>query len=325
MSLRLAAVLLAVIVAVSGTTTIPTFAAPWPEQAAREAKQGGYSLVDTAELARILENGRKPLLLDVRPDYEFREGHIEGAINVEFDLGDDRHAAPAKLDRIRRLAGPDTSRPIVIYCRSLQCIRSAIAAREVANMGYGNVLRYPLGWFGWVAAHPALQSEGIDPIKAGDVFPGCPIWPIEAEAQEYLGLENLDRAFLEAVRADYLLVQFFNSECPACLEGMKAVEQYWNRVQAEPTMRQRLRFVGIASHDCLHDARAFSRRVGIPFPVFTDPDGSVLQRTGYQSLPVTFLLRRGEQGRWVVMLIKDGLGGANRFYRDMRSSVTSGY
>ncbi|WP_018126108.1 hypothetical protein [Desulfovibrio oxyclinae] len=47
MSLRLAAVLFAVIVAVSGTTAIPTFAAPWPEQAAREAKQGGYSLVDT--------------------------------------------------------------------------------------------------------------------------------------------------------------------------------------------------------------------------------------------------------------------------------------
>lgn len=307
------------------TVSVAAHAADWPEQIRHEAEVGGYRLVDTPELNRMMADDKSLLILDVRPDYEYRDGHIPGAVNVEFDLGDEHGAAPVKLDRIRRLAGTDTSRPIVIYCRSLQCLRSAIAARSVAAMGYENVLRYAKGWFGWLDTHPELKPKSRAELGPGDPFPSFPITPLSPELREYLGLGEGEKSILQAIGSEFLLVQIFNSECPACVKGLETVKQYWNRVQNDPVMTERLCFVGIASHDCPTDAEAFAKRHSIPFPVFTDPNGSLHEQTGYSSLPVTFLLRKSAQNRWQVVMVKDGLGGASRFYRDMRSSVKTDF
>lgn len=307
------------------TVAAPALAGDWPEQVRHEAETAGYRLIDTPELGAMITASPKPLILDVRPDYEYRDGHIPSAVNVEFDLGDEHEAAPIKLDRIRRLAGPNLQRPIIIYCRSLQCLRSAIAARAVAAMGYENVLRYARGWFGWLKTHPDLRPAVQEEMGPGDTFPSFPITPITAELRKYLRLGEGQKSILQAIQADFLLVQVFNSECPACLKGLASVKEYWNRVQNDDTMRNRLRFVGIASHDCPTEAEQFAARQSIPFPVFVDPDGSLLEQTGYKSLPVTFLLRKTAENRWQVVQVKDGIGGANRFYRDMRSSVKTDF
>lgn len=76
----------------------------------------------------IKHNGRElvekgALLLDVRTREEFREQHIQGAMNLPVQ----------ELDaRIAEL-GP-TDRAIVVYCRSGK--RSAAAAQVLKNAGY---------------------------------------------------------------------------------------------------------------------------------------------------------------------------------------------
>lgn len=61
-------------------------------------------------------------LLDVRTPGEFRQGHVEGAVNVPID----------ELEG--RLAEVPTDHPVVVYC--LSGGRSASAARLLGERGY---------------------------------------------------------------------------------------------------------------------------------------------------------------------------------------------
>jgi molybdopterin/thiamine biosynthesis adenylyltransferase/rhodanese-related sulfurtransferase len=73
-------------------------------------------------------NGRAPLLVDVREQHEFEEGHLPGAV----------HVPRGHLEsRIEGRAG-DREQPIVLYCASGQ--RSALAAHTLTELlGYQDV------------------------------------------------------------------------------------------------------------------------------------------------------------------------------------------
>ena len=60
------------------------------------------------------------IILDVRPDYEFKTGHLPGAKNFEIDLGDRLELKPQKAEAFKNVLGSDKSREIVIYCRSFR-------------------------------------------------------------------------------------------------------------------------------------------------------------------------------------------------------------
>lgn len=93
----------------------------WWDQAAALAQRDGYHVIDYRELwAAMTRPQGAPLLIDVRPDYEFKRGHIPGAVNLEFHLGHRRNLPDQMAQAFRRLASGDLSRRIVIYCRSFK-------------------------------------------------------------------------------------------------------------------------------------------------------------------------------------------------------------
>ncbi len=77
--------------------------------------------MNTTNHRQLVEAGA--LLLDVRTQAEFREGHLAHATNIPVQ------ELPARL----REVGP-TSRPVVVYCRSGG--RSAQAAAMLRGAGY---------------------------------------------------------------------------------------------------------------------------------------------------------------------------------------------
>jgi len=92
----------------------------WWSAAQAESERDGYKLIDTDQLLMLINSGQPPLIIDVRADYEFEAGHVTGAANLEFDLGDRGDLDTAKRTAFAALAGPDKSRPIVFYCRSFR-------------------------------------------------------------------------------------------------------------------------------------------------------------------------------------------------------------
>ena len=90
----------------------------WLQQAKDEAKQDGYELISTLELKALYESGKDFAIMDVRPEYEYRDGHLSNAQSLEFDLGDKLELKPEKQAALVNLLGSDKQRMIVIYCRS---------------------------------------------------------------------------------------------------------------------------------------------------------------------------------------------------------------
>lgn len=73
----------------------------------------------------MIENG--VLLVDVRSKEEFDEGHLDGALNIEWD----------KTDALIEAIGENRSRPVVFYCRSGNRVGKSIV--ELEKHGYTNI------------------------------------------------------------------------------------------------------------------------------------------------------------------------------------------
>jgi phage shock protein E len=88
------------------------------QQAVDEAKENGYELITAPELKSLYDARKDFAIIDVRPEYEYRNGHLLHAVSLEFDLGDKLELKPDKQAALIHLLGPDKQRLIVFYCRS---------------------------------------------------------------------------------------------------------------------------------------------------------------------------------------------------------------
>jgi len=76
-------------------------------------------------------------VIDIRTPKEFAEGHLEGAVNINyFDK--------SFLEQISKF---DKSKPIFLYCRSGS--RSASASKKIANKGFVEVNDLQGGIMNW--------------------------------------------------------------------------------------------------------------------------------------------------------------------------------
>ena len=92
-----------------------------------------FNLFSRKDIKDGVEQYRKEdraVLLDVRTEEEFSEGHIEGSLNLPI----------GEIDRAATVI-PDKSVPIYVYCRSGN--RSARAAAYLKGNGYVSV--YDIG------------------------------------------------------------------------------------------------------------------------------------------------------------------------------------
>lgn len=101
----------------------------------------GVRLVDPTEAASIQADPPDELvILDVRTPEEFAEGHLEGALMLDFY--DD--------DFANWLAALDPEIPYLLYCRSGN--RSGQAATLMADLGFADVADVDGGIVAWTGA-----------------------------------------------------------------------------------------------------------------------------------------------------------------------------
>ena len=89
-----------------------------------------YEQITGAEVKALMDSESGYVILDVREQYEYDEGHIPGALLVPYGEIADR--AENEL--------PDKDQLILVYCRSGR--RSKIAAEELVKLGYTNVKEF---------------------------------------------------------------------------------------------------------------------------------------------------------------------------------------
>jgi rhodanese-related sulfurtransferase len=89
--------------------------------------------------AKDLDQKKGLMVLDVRTDREYEEGHIPGAVHVPLsDIGD-------KIKKLKK------DKEIVVYCQSGN--RSIWAIKRLMGMGYKNLYNLKGGYYAWKRFH----------------------------------------------------------------------------------------------------------------------------------------------------------------------------
>ena len=88
--------------------------------------------IDIEQYQKMPREGH--LLVDVREDREWAEGHAAGAV----------HMSKGIIERDIETRVPDTATTMVLYCGG--GYRSALATDNIQKMGYHNVLSLDGGW-----------------------------------------------------------------------------------------------------------------------------------------------------------------------------------
>lgn len=93
--------------------------------------------ISAEDAMEMMENEDNVLILDVRTEEEFSEGHIKGAVLIpDYEITE-------KAEELIK----DKSTTILIYCRSGR--RSALAAKSLSDLGYtaiydfGGIIDWP--------------------------------------------------------------------------------------------------------------------------------------------------------------------------------------
>ena len=89
-----------------------------------------YMNIGPEKAKEMMENLESFVLLDVRSEEEFSEGHIPGAIVIPHEEISER--AENEI--------PEKDVPVFVYCRSGR--RSKIAAEELVSLGYSEVYEF---------------------------------------------------------------------------------------------------------------------------------------------------------------------------------------
>ncbi len=99
-----------------------------------------YKQISQDEAKEMMEKDDGHVIVDVRRQDEYDEGHIPGAILIPNESIED--TPPAEL--------PDPDRIILVYCRSGR--RSKEASQKLADMGYSQVYEFGgiIDWTGEV-------------------------------------------------------------------------------------------------------------------------------------------------------------------------------
>jgi rhodanese-related sulfurtransferase len=95
---------------------------------------------NVADVKRRMERGEKFLLVDVREDNEWANGHLPGAV----------HMGRGIIERDIETKVPETAAKMILYCGG--GFRSALVADNLQKMGYTNVESMDGGWRGWTEA-----------------------------------------------------------------------------------------------------------------------------------------------------------------------------
>ena len=93
--------------------------------------------VDSADARALLDGPTPPVLVDIRENDEWDEGHIPGAV----------HVARGNFESRIEAAAPDKSRPVLLYCAAGN--RSAFSAKTLEELGYEHVASLSDGFTGW--------------------------------------------------------------------------------------------------------------------------------------------------------------------------------
>lgn len=129
------------IIAIAGLTTLSACSKSETAEAApvtaTQVQAMKVTHVDAQQASQLMAARPELVVLDVRTPGEFAQGHIEGAINIDFK----------NADFATRLAELDAGQDYLIHCRSGG--RSTKSLTVFKTVGFSHIIHMDGGMIGW--------------------------------------------------------------------------------------------------------------------------------------------------------------------------------
>ena len=118
-------------------------------QAAAVSSPEKIAEISTAALQTLVRSGAAGVVLDARSGKWYDGQRIPGAVQVGTEPSQEQ------LDEL--IKSKDAL--VVTYCSNTKCPASDKLAKYLVGLGYSNVLEYPEGIAGWLAAGNSVESD----------------------------------------------------------------------------------------------------------------------------------------------------------------------
>ncbi len=97
--------------------------------------------ISNPEIIKNIIEKKLRLVLDARPEFVYRQGHLPSAISFPLVDFDERI--------VRFMRSVDRKKPILVYCSGPECTDSHTVAKRLIHLGYKNVKVFSGGFMQW--------------------------------------------------------------------------------------------------------------------------------------------------------------------------------
>ena len=130
----------------------------------------------------------------------------------------------------------------------------------------------------------AGRAAGPPPVggKLPDLTLGV---PKEGAEKAYLGLSGSGAFKIPQIRTKTVIVEIFSMYCPYCQKEAQNVNRVYEKIEADPILRGKIKLIGIAVGNSAFEAGVFKKKYNIPFPLFPDGDFTLHKLLGEVRTP----------------------------------------
>jgi len=114
------------------------------------AQSGGFKVITLDEARSFVAGGGR--IIDARTKTHFEEGHIPGALNLDY------YELQKEMDSVLPLLSKDEE--IMVYCEGVNCEASELLSKELYAMGFTKLLVFKGGFEEWSAAGMKVEKGG---------------------------------------------------------------------------------------------------------------------------------------------------------------------
>lgn len=144
-----------------------------------------------------------------------------------------------------------------------------------------------LSFLGAVSLAGAAEKEPVVGQTVPEVkFSGT----VTPEGSTYLGLAKQGPFTLKDVKAPYVLVEQFSTNCPHCMAQSPVMNQLFNMVQQDANLKSKIKFLGAGQGDDEMKMKMWKAFHKVPFPLVPDPTNSFGKAMNFTPFPVTVVL-----------------------------------
>ena len=161
----------------------------------------------------------------------------------------------------------------------------------------------------------AAEKEPVVGYNAGNVAFSA---PLSAKDATYLGLAKPAPFTLKDIKADYVLVESFNTTCPHCMQQAPVLNKLYGMVEQDAKLKNKVKFLSVGQGNDANAVKMWQTFHKVPFPVIPDPESKLGKAMNFSPYPVSTLLDKSGKVVWVHV---GSFEGADEAFNGIKKAV----